>query len=95
MAADDPLRTTPSKVFDNQEIVFNAIYISEASIKIIGSGLFFSNFEGPAYLCDPWNILDGLIVITSVVSLFLTSSNVIYMPPETGGTYSSTSSLST
>lgn len=96
MAADDPLRTAPSKVFDTQEVIFDIIYISEAAIKIIGSGLFFSNFEGPAYLCDPWNILDGLIVITSVVSLFIIpSSNTIYLPPETGEAYSSTSSLST
>lgn len=96
MAADDPLRTLPSNLFDTQEIVFVCIYIAEASLKIIGSGMFFPNFEGLAYFTDPWNILDGIIVITSVISLFFVpSSNIVDLPPETGAVNSSTSSLST
>ena len=85
MAADDPLRTVPSNLFDTQEVVFVIIYIAEAALKIIGSGLFFSNFEGLAYFRDPWNILDGIIVMTSVASLFfIASSNSVYMPAESG-----------
>jgi hypothetical protein len=58
--------------------------------------MFFPNFEELPYFCDPWNILDGIIVITSVVSLFFVpSTNIVYLPPETGEINSSTSSLST
>lgn len=44
MAADDPLRNLPSQIFDTQEVIFVSIYIGEAALKIIGSGMFFPNF---------------------------------------------------
>ena len=70
------------------EIVFVYIYTVEAIIKIIGFGLIFQNFEGNAYLLDGWNILDGTIVITSLISLYLLPDpDVVYLPSETGPEY--------
>jgi hypothetical protein len=51
MMCDDPLRNTPSTLFDTADSVFLYIYIIEMTIKIFGYGLLFQNFdESPAYL---------------------------------------------
>lgn len=46
------------------EIIFSGIFITEFLIKIIGMG-FIS--EPGTYLRDGWNILDFLVVITSII----------------------------
>jgi len=94
MAIDDPLRTTPSLLFDTSEIVFVYLYLGEAIIKVIGLGLIFSNFNTDAYLRDSWNFLDFVIVLTSIISLYLIpSSDFTSLPAETGIQYSSNTSL--
>jgi hypothetical protein len=87
MMMDDPLRTTPSEVFDTADSIFLYIYMSEMTLKIIGLGLLSPNFESPAYLQDAWNLLDGGIVIASIVTAFgLPSGYVDTLPNETGKT---------
>jgi hypothetical protein len=88
MMSDTPGRTTPSVIFDNSDLAFLYIYIIEMTLKIIGYGLLSPNFdESPAYLQDAWNLLDGGIVIASIITTFgLPSSLVDSLPPETGQT---------
>lgn len=50
MMSDDPLRTTPSKIFDSADSIFLYIYMAEMFLKIIGLGLLSPNFDSPAYL---------------------------------------------
>jgi hypothetical protein len=51
MMSDNPLRTTPSIIFDTADTIFLYIYIIEMSMKIIGYGLLSPNFdESSAYL---------------------------------------------
>lgn len=50
MICDDPLRNSPSLIFDTADIIFLYIYISEMMIKIIGLGLIFPNFENSSYI---------------------------------------------
>jgi hypothetical protein len=57
------------------------------TLKIIGYGLLSQNFESPAYLQDSWNILDGGIVIASIVTAYgLPSGYVDTLSNETGKT---------
>ena len=51
MMSDNPLRTTPSKIFDTADTIFLYIYIIEMTMKIVGYGLLSPNFdESSAYL---------------------------------------------
>jgi hypothetical protein len=59
LATTDPTAqfpTTFDKLMDN---VFLGLYSSEMAVKLVALGLLFN--EG-AYLRDPWNILDFVIV---------------------------------
>lgn len=76
MMSDDPMRSTPSLLFDTADIVFLYIYIFEMFLKIIGLGLIKETFPNiTPYLQDPWNILDGSIVIASIVTNYALPSN--------------------
>lgn len=76
MMSDDPMRTIPSELFDTADIIFLYIYIFEMFIKIIGLGLIKETFEDVTpYLQDPWNILDGSIVVASIVTNYALQSN--------------------
>lgn len=88
MMSDDPMRTTSSIVFDSADLIFLYIYIIEMTLKILGLGLIRENFDNVTpYLLDPWNILDGSIVIASIVTNYALPSNYVdVMPPETGST---------
>lgn len=58
------------------EIVFTLLFGIEAIIKSIELGFLF----GPnAYLQDWWNVLDFIVVISSVISVSITSINVGYL----------------
>eukprot|EP00755_Sulcionema_specki_P002765 Sspe_Gene.27001::Locus_11437_Transcript_3_5_Confidence_0.286_Length_6396::g.27001::m.27001 len=58
-------------------ILFTAIFVVEMCLKLIAFGLFFGKeVPDPPYLRDWWNVVDGSIVIVSVLSLALASSNL-------------------
>lgn len=68
MMTDNPLRTVSSPIFDLADLVFLYIYIIEMGLKLLGLGIIKGNFGGLAYLQDPWNLLDGGIVIASIIT---------------------------
>jgi hypothetical protein len=59
---DSAVNDNPNPFFVIAEKVFLFLYTFEMLMKILGMGLIFSQ---DAYLRDPWNILDFLIVVTS------------------------------
>ena len=52
------------------DYVFLALYTLELVLKVIGMGFLLSK---NAYLRDPWNVLDFVIVLTAYISVFSTS----------------------
>ncbi len=66
MAFDDPLNTsTGNSTIEN---IFVVLYTLEMTIKIIAFGFVLSS---KAYLRDPWNVLDFVIVSTSLLPLVI------------------------
>ena len=78
LATESYIRDLPK---DNQFIViseeldfiFNYLFITEMVLKIIALG--FAMDEG-SYLRDSWNGLDFFIVVTSIIDMMLTNTNI-------------------
>lgn len=67
MATDDPINSSNNNAtIDN---VFTGLYTIEMTTKIIAYGFFFAPH---AYLKDVWNVLDFIIVSTSLLPLVIT-----------------------
>ena len=77
MMTDNPLRTISNPIFDTADQVFLFVYIIEMCLKLVGLGVLKGNFGELAYLEDPWNLLDGGIVIASVVTQYALPSNYV------------------
>uniref|UniRef100_H2ZPU2 Sodium channel protein n=1 Tax=Ciona savignyi TaxID=51511 RepID=H2ZPU2_CIOSA len=58
------LENPPHWIDDYLEYVFTAIYIAEATVKIIARGFVLHNFS---YLRDPWNWLDFIVIIIKAI----------------------------
>jgi hypothetical protein len=56
------------------EDFFLIAYTIEMCLKILGLGLFLNK---GSYLRDAWNILDGVIVVTSLLPLLLGGSSAV------------------
>jgi hypothetical protein len=56
------------------ENVFLALYSTEMALKIVGLGFLLN--EG-AYLRDPWNILDFIIVSSAYLTIFQNLADLI------------------
>lgn len=67
MMIDNPAEKTKNVIFDHFENVFLVLYTLEMVFKILGMGLVFAE---DAYLRDSWNILDFIIVMSSLLTLF-------------------------
>lgn len=67
IAASDPLNQITSKLEFNLEIFFLSFYIFEAALKMFAYG--FVMHKG-SYLRDLWNIMDLLIIFTSITQFF-------------------------
>lgn len=67
MATFDPLARKISPIGEAFEKFFLAFYIFETTIKIFSYGFIWRK---GSYLRDLWNILDFIIVVTSVLTLF-------------------------
>lgn len=52
------------------DTIFLVCYTVEMGLKVIGLGLIFNK---DSYLSDPWNILDGIIVLSAYLQLLLSS----------------------
>lgn len=69
LALDNPLHDPNSlhiKIMQVLEVGFTIVFIIEMIIKICAHGFFF---EKGAYLTHPWNILDFIIVLASILNL--------------------------
>ena len=67
MMIDNPAEKTKNPIFDYIENVFLVLYTLEMVLKIFGMGLII---DQKAYLRDSWNILDFVIVMSSLLTLF-------------------------
>jgi hypothetical protein len=76
MAWDQPLddpRTTKAAIFRVLDIFFTVVFVIEMTAKHIAYGAFF----GPtAYWRQAWNLLDGVVVLISVLDLLISSGVV-------------------
>ena len=72
LAINDPLSTDPDwqVAIDNFFLVF---YTVEAVLKIWGLGFII---QRKAYLRDPWNVLDFVVVVTGYIPFVLNSNSV-------------------
>jgi len=68
---DDPGNTF-TQILKTLDVVFSVIFILEMVMKLVCYGLLF--FSPKSYLLNGWNILDGTVVIVSIVDLIGTSS---------------------
>lgn len=75
MMLNNPTDTAPDPIFEEAETVFLILYTGEMVLKIVGMGFIFG--EG-VYLKDSFNILDFIIVMSSLIALG-------DKPPETTG----------
>ena len=76
LIVDDPSvkpGSTTDEVLRGLDLSFTTVFFMEMCTKIISMGLVL---HPGAYLRDAWNCLDGLIVVTSVLSLVLNSSSL-------------------
>ena len=67
MATDDPLAS--ESTLPEVETAFTVIYVIEMALKICAFGFILNK---GAYLRDLWNILDFVIVVTSLLPLIIT-----------------------
>lgn len=67
LATEDPLAVSTTPLQNAMENVFLALYSTEMAIKILALGFVFNK---GAYLRDPWNILDFIIVGSAYLTLF-------------------------
>ena len=58
--------TKRNQIIDKSMLAFNAIYVFEALIKILSLGFIVHK---SSYLRDPWNVLDFLVVVSSIVEM--------------------------
>lgn len=65
---DDPTSSSSTPVQDGIENFFLIAYACEFSLKIVALGLFMNK---DSYLKDGWNILDGTIVVSSLLPLVM------------------------
>jgi len=63
---NNPIDPNPPAFFNEVEYVFLVLYTGEMVLKIIGLGFIMG--EG-SYLRDWWNVMDFIIVITSLLSV--------------------------
>ena len=66
LAMEDPTASEVSDLDNTFETIFQVLYTIEMVLKIIGYGFIL----GPgAYLKDPWNVLDFVIVMSAYLTL--------------------------
>ena len=66
LATQDPTQTETPPLLDTLDTIFLIFYTSEMVIKIMGLGFILSK---NAYLRDPWNVLDFVIVCTGLLQV--------------------------
>jgi hypothetical protein len=73
----DPRRWLPITLYV-LNIIFTVIFAIEMILKMVAYGCIFSmSSQPPAYWQQPWNILDGTVVIISVIDLVMSGSSTL------------------
>jgi hypothetical protein len=67
LGMEDPEQVGTTQLQTNMENIFLALYSVEMVLKILGLGFVFNK---GAYLRDPWNILDFIIVMSAYLTIF-------------------------
>lgn len=67
LGMEDPLAVSTTATQDAVENIFLALYTVEMIFKIVGLGFLFNK---GAYIRDPWNILDFVIVMSAYLGIF-------------------------
>ena len=78
MCLDNPL-LDPDSVYRQVlfwlDFFFTLLFIVEATLKIIALGFFFNRMpELNSYIMNPWNILDFIVVICSIINFIFSFS---------------------
>ncbi len=68
--------SSSNTVLSNMDYFFNVFFATEMLIKIISMGFVL---DKGAYLKDNWNMLDGFIVVTSLIDMSLSSVNISFI----------------
>jgi hypothetical protein len=55
------------------DFIFNYLFLTECTLKVIALGF---TMDGGSYLHDSWNKLDFFIVVTSVIDMILTNTDI-------------------
>ena len=79
LALDNPREdqtTVKYRILDIADYCFTTIFTVEMAMKIVATGFVLQ--EG-AYLRDPWNWLDGIVVIVSIISIFMTGVDISFI----------------
>jgi hypothetical protein len=63
---NQPAYSLPNAITENTDLFFTVVFVMEAIIKIVAMG--FMRAKG-SYVHDPWNLLDLLVVVTSVLDI--------------------------
>ena len=66
LGMEDPLSVSTTPTEDAIENIFLSAYSIEMVLKILGMGFLFNT---GAYLRDPWNILDFIIVMSAYLTI--------------------------
>jgi hypothetical protein len=82
MMLNNPIDPNPPPFFDEVENVFLVLYTGEMLLKIIGLGFIMGE---ASYLRDWWNVLDFIIVITSLLSVGGNAEAAAAAPEDSGG----------
>eukprot|EP01062_Namystynia_karyoxenos_P015970 TRINITY_DN1582_c0_g5_i1.p1 TRINITY_DN1582_c0_g5~~TRINITY_DN1582_c0_g5_i1.p1 ORF type:complete len:2356 (+),score=741.40 TRINITY_DN1582_c0_g5_i1:94-7161(+) len=85
MIAENP-RTPATGVWkdflDISNYVFTGVFIIEMLLKLVAFGFFLASKDGlpdVPYIRDPWNVLDMIIVLVSVLAIALENSNLQFL----------------
>jgi voltage-dependent calcium channel L type alpha-1D len=65
--------STINTLINRLEYFFTAVFVGEFALKILGLGLFK---DKKSYFRSAWNWLDFVIVVTSILSIYITASGV-------------------
>ena len=74
IAIDNPLNNPNSrlsKVLFVVDSIFTFLFLLEAILKIIATGFFTSSINRKPYMCNGWNILDFVVVVSSLIDFTL------------------------
>lgn len=73
LALDDPMQTTTPAYEQMSDTIFQILYTVEMCLKILAMGFLFNK---GAYLRDPWNILDFVIITSGYAGMIFAGSGV-------------------